>query len=311
MFRRSVAIFLVSLGLLIGAYYYGNEILDVLLMANTSEDKNTDEIGEKVKPLVEDQLFFLLIGVDEDEDGSSTNTRTDTMMLTKVDFNDGTIDMLSIPRDTKVQFDGGTHKINAANVYGGPLKSLKEVGRLLDVKVDYFVMVDFSGFEKFVDAIGGIEVDSPAEINLPTVGVHIPEGVSHLDGKHALHFARLRSYMGWGDLERIENQQSIVKIILDQTLKPSNITKIPEFFKIYRSDVRTNIPFSTAARCLPKITNFSSDRLNTHTLPGYGDTEYYGNGTKASYYYVDEEETCELIDEIFSEYKINSQYEMN
>lgn len=304
MWKRSLAIFIISLALFTGAYYFGNEILDVLLEANASEEIEDESMGD-AEPLVEDQLFFLLMGVDEDEDGNSNNTRTDTMMLTKVDFNEGTIDILSIPRDTKVQFDGGTHKLNAVNVYGGPLKTIKKMENLLNINLDHFVLIDFNGFVKFIDAIGGIDVDSPAEINLPTINVHIPEGESHIDGYHALHFARLRSYMGWGDLQRIENQQSLLKIILKQTLKPINITKIPEFIKIYKTDVRTNIPFSTAVRCMPKIVNFSSEKLHTYTLPGYADTEYYGDGSSASYFYMDEEEASELMDQIFPEYKRN------
>ena len=104
------------------------------------------------------QVNVLLLGRDLDRDRHGqvvkTNGRTDTIILAHYDFADKCVNMLSIPRDTRVAIPHhGHHKINAAHAYGGPNLACRTVGGLLGVHPDDYIVVDFEGFEKAVDLI--------------------------------------------------------------------------------------------------------------------------------------------------------------
>lgn len=309
--KRSVFIFFFSLVFFAGIFYFANAMLDAFSMANHDIADEDLGKGNVIEQKVDDELLFLLMGVDVNEDGSTQHVRSDTMMLCKVNFETGKIDILSIPRDTNVTFDGSEHKINAAHSYGGATKSITVVKKLLGLDIDYYMEVNYDAFTRIIDTIGGIEVNSPRELNYPDAGIHIPKGVSRLDGQNALYFARLREAMGWGDLDRIENQHSVLKIMLDQLLKPSNITKLPQLLEIYKTEVKTNIPVGTLASYLPKAGNFSRDKLNMMTLPGEARMKQYNNGKEISWFYVDRPAMKELVNTYFSDYRLDTSINNN
>lgn len=304
--KRSIFIFFISLLIFAGIFYLANITLDALSESTVELEDEELGLGNIIEQKVDNELLFLLLGIDENEDGSTENVRSDTMMLCKVNFDTGNADILSIPRDTKVNFDGVDHKVNAAHAYGGVPKTIRVVKKMLNLDIDYYVKVDYQAFEKIIDTIGGIEIDSPRELNYPSAGIYIPKGVSRVDGKNALYFARLREAMNWGDLERIENQHSVMGIILEELLKPSNITKIPRLLEIYKSDVKTNIPVRIVTSMIPKVTNLSKDKINYYTLPGEPGTETYNNGREISWFYMDRERSRNLINELFYEYKMDA-----
>lgn len=305
--KRSVLIFFISLAIFAAVFHFGNEALNALSAANVELDDEELGAGNVIEQKVDNELLFLLLGVDENDDGTTEHVRSDTMMLCKVNFETGHADILSIPRDTKVYFDDSVHKINAAHAYGGVPKTIRVVKQLLGLDIDYYVEVDYAAFVKIIDAIGGIEIDSPKELNYPDAGIYIPEGKSRVDGKNALYFSRLREAMNWGDLDRIENQHSVMGIILEELLRPTNITKLPQLLEIYKNDVRTNIPVKTVASYIPKATNLSKDKMESYTLPGYPGNETYDDGQEISWFYMDEEATDELVNELFGEYKLETE----
>src|SRR5690606_34572192 len=136
-----------------------------------------------------DEITFLLLGVDTN-DGSKSGSRTDNMMLFKVDKKTSKISVLSIPRDTRTRIRGRAQeeKINHAHAYGGPELSVKAVKDLLGIELEYYVKVDFQIVKEFVDLIGGVEVDVPMDIK----GTNIKKGVQVLNGEQAMEFLRFR-----------------------------------------------------------------------------------------------------------------------
>jgi LCP family protein required for cell wall assembly len=240
-----------------------------------------------------DEITFLLLGVDTN-DGSKSGSRTDTMMLFKVDKKTGKISVLSIPRDTRTRIRGRAQedKINHAHAYGGPELSVKAVKDLLGIELEYYVKVDYQIVKEFVDLIGGVEVDVPMDIK----GTNIKKGVQVLNGEQALQFLRFRKGYQDQDLGRIRAQQQFIKAAAKQTLKISNVGKIPQMIKSYYNNIETNIPLDLILKFAASAKDYDLDGMKMATLPG---KPAYINGI--SYFICDEEQAEILVKELFED----------
>ena len=174
-----------------------------------------------------DPFYMLLIGSDKsearDDSGEFGDTyRTDSMILVRVDPKDKKVAMISIPRDTRVNIPGyGYQKINAAYAFGGAAGAVDAVSNLAGVKINHYAEVDFDGFRAVVDALGGIDVDVPMEINDPEAGGHVDAGLHTLSGEEALILARSRHTYddyGAGDNMRAANQRLILSAIVKKVM---------------------------------------------------------------------------------------------
>ncbi|MBZ2175360.1 LCP family protein [Schnuerera sp. xch1] len=250
----------------------------------------------------DDDITFLLLGVDSNDVAKSSGTRTDTMMVCKVDKSTGDISMLSIPRDTKVRIRGRKNedKINHAHAYGGAELSVKAVKDLLGIDLDYYVKVDYKIVKEFVDLIGGVEVDVPMDMKYndpiadPPLYINLSKGRQVLNGDKSLQFLRFRKGYANQDLGRIESQQQFIKAAFEQALTVDNIDKIPQMIKSYYNNVDTNIPLDLILKFAAKAKDYNMEGIQTATLPG---EPQYVNGV--SYYVSNEEETNKLVDELF------------
>jgi LCP family protein required for cell wall assembly len=161
--------------------------------------------------------------------GSSTGARSDTAMVVHIDAGRTTATVVSIPRDTLVTrpscplADGGTTGVvygamfNSAYSVGGPVCAVKTVESITNIRMDHYIEIDFSGFAKLVDALGGVTVTTDEDIDDDDSHLHLKAGTHHLDGKRALALARTRHGIGDGsDLGRIGLQQKLVKALLEQ-----------------------------------------------------------------------------------------------
>jgi LCP family protein required for cell wall assembly len=171
--------------------------------------------------------------IDESQQGPS---RADTIMVVHAAF--GSVRKLSIPRDAEAQIPGhGTTKINAAYAIGGPALMIETVEGFLGngVKVNHLVEVDFAGFPKFIDALGGVTVDVDQRICSPPFdnfwkGLRFRRGEQHLNGKRALGFARIRKNScapNETDIDRAERQQQVISAIKQQLTSPSAFIRLP------------------------------------------------------------------------------------
>lgn len=280
----------------------------VVASPNDPDEPTTIEPSD-IKPKVKNEILFLLMGVDAQNVKKSKGTRTDTMMLTKVNFETGEISILSIPRDTRVAVKGKQDKINAAHAYGGAELTLKTVSDFLGIDVDYYVKVDYNIVKEVVDKIGGVEIDVPFNMVYrdptaePPLNINIKKGLQILDGKNAHDFLRWRhnnSYtVGYkdGDVGRIKAQQYFMKELVKQTLKPKNLLKLPGLIETYFSNVETNIPLSTMLKGAASANKIDTENMVTDTVPGEG--KYVGD---ISYYIFDRENTDIMVKNMFGDY---------
>jgi LCP family protein required for cell wall assembly len=209
--------------------------------------------------IAQERVNILLLGTDQRgrEQGPS---RTDTMIVVTVDPQTQTAGMLSIPRDLWVSIPGHSEgRINTAHFLGeaddypggGPALAKKTVQYALGIPIHYYVRVNFEGFEKLVDAIGGITIYVEEAIHddrYPDSGygymtIDIPAGEQLMDGETALQYARARH--GGTDFQRARRQQQVLKAIRDKVLRLDiPLTRIPEMLKIVGDSVRTDLSLS-------------------------------------------------------------------
>lgn len=299
--------FVVSLIIFSFIFIFAGKFLfpeDIVASIEDDEDDELEVVDEEAEEAegIKDEMLFLMLGVDSNDLDEHSNIRTDTMMLTKVDFETGKIDILSIPRDTRTMVKGRLDKINHAHSYGGVDLTLETVSDFLDIDLDYYVKVNYEAVEEVVDKIGGVEIDVPKRMKYsdptanPPLYIDLDKGLQVLDGDKSLQYLRFRSYQD-GDVGRVAAQQIFVKEFVRQTFSLRNIFKIPSIIKTYYDYVDTNIPMTT----ILKGTKFKKDSiaedLTTNTIPGEGRTV---NGV--SYYIYEEEATKDLVEELFGDY---------
>ncbi|MFD0776144.1 LCP family protein [Streptomonospora algeriensis] len=124
---------------------------------------------------------------------------------------------VSFPRDSLVEIPGhGKDKLNEAYRQGGPRLLVSTVEQLSGVAIDHFAALDFRGFERMVDALGGVTLDLPHAIHDPTNGWHWPQGENRMDGEEALRFVRERKGLSGSDLDRIERQQVFLNAMAEK-----------------------------------------------------------------------------------------------
>ncbi len=162
--------------------------------------------------------YVLALGSDARE--GETVSRSDTMILVRVDPLGGKITMLSIPRDTMVEIDGyGTQKINAAYAFGGVAGAVHEVHELTGAPISQAAVIRFDGMESLVDYLGGVTVNVPVPVYDPEyTGLILDAGEQHMDGHTALLFSRVRHGFDLGDYQRQKDQRILIEAIMHKAL---------------------------------------------------------------------------------------------
>ena len=211
------------------------------------------------------RVSLLVMGLDyRDWQAGEGPPRTDTMILLTVDPVNRTAGILSIPRDLWVSIPGYDYgRINTAyqlgEAYklpgGGPQLASETIEELLGVKIDHYAQVDFGAFARFIDEIGGVEVDVTEELKLDPLGdgntKKLKPGHYNLPGNLALAYVRLRKTEG-GDFDRSQRQQQVImgirKRILEYDMLPMLMSKAPALYSEISSGVHTNLGLDQAIR---------------------------------------------------------------
>ncbi len=256
---------------------------------------------------------ILFLGVDEG------GLRSDTIMLMSLNGYTNEVNVLSIPRDTRIPVGSGHQKVNSAigigaqEVRKGNYEepedyAIKKIKDLTGLPVHYFMTIDFDGFKDVIDALDGVDFEIPFHMKYddPVQGLHIDlkPGMQHLDGEAAHDFVRFRQgnpgYPGYamGDLGRIEAQQAFLKALVQQKLNAEYIAKAPDLYEVICKYVRTNYTVKDLLRHLGVAAKLSSDGVAMHQLPGTPQT--IGG---VSYYIMDNSKMAELANTVFDPFR--------
>lgn len=260
----------------------------------TISDEVTQVLEAAEPKRADDPFYMLIMGVDARELGEES--RSDTLIIARIDPPQNSVTMLSIPRDTRVEIPGhGKTKINAAHAYGGPALAIETVTELTGLPISHYAEVNFAGFKQIVDALGGVTVDVPEDIYDMKAANHVEEaarleqGVQLLDGAHALTFVRSRQFPE-GDLQRIRNQQTFFKAVLVEMQKPANLLRLPSAIEAVADAIYTDLSVGDMLRIANQMKGMDPDDLETVTMPGA--PEMIGGG---SYIVIDEDAFDEML----------------
>ena len=242
-----------------------------LMLTSWDNNPNTNDNRNKSHLLssIQNEFNVLLLGADKERDGQQ---RSDTLMVANIDLEQKKISLVSIPRDTRVEFsDGSYHKINAAYAYGG-LKLLQNtVANFLGVKIDYYLEVDYNDFIDLVDLIDGIDLNITKKLQYSDqaagLNINLAAGKKNLTGEEALGYVRFR-HDKLGDLGRINRQQKFLKAAADQLFSAKTILQTPKLINQVSQTIKSNLPTAKLLAIATILNDFSLDNLEMTTLPG-------------------------------------------
>lgn len=185
-------------------------------------------------------ISILLLGIDTGDLGRTEQGRSDSMIVATINPNTEKTTLLSIPRDTYAEIVGyGTwDKINHAYAFGGTAMSINSVQNLLDIPIDFYVAVNMAGIKEVVDAVGGVDVDSPIAFNQN--GYDFVVGTNHLDGEAALSFSRMRYEDPAGDTGRQGRQRLVIEAVLRKLATPETLMNYQAILASLSANVQTN-----------------------------------------------------------------------
>ena len=194
--------------------------------------------------LADGPLNVLVLGVDTRPDSQEMGSRTDTIMLVQVVPKTGDVKLLSVPRDLLVEVRPGEQaKINAAYNFGGVDETIDALEKYSGVPVDHYAVVDFEGFERVIDAMGGVRVDV-GDGQFPGKW-RMGEDVQRLNGHKALIFARYRGTPG-ADLDRMQRQRELVGALRSESLRWHTVKTLPEIMAVMNENVQTDLDLQGA-----------------------------------------------------------------
>lgn len=210
--------------------------------------------------------------------------RSDTMFLIHISKKRDAAFIVSLPRDTLVQVpahksqDGTTDiperpgKLNASFAYGGAPLLIETIEAKTNLKIDHYVEVNFAGFTRVVDALGGIEVCTDVDIDDPKSHLVLSAGTHTLNGLEALKYVRTRGYDGRGDIGRMERQQKFVGSVLRKATSSGvllNPIKLANFYNATISTVKmdSGVSKNDLLNLAKQMRNLSSGNVRTLTVP--------------------------------------------
>jgi LCP family protein required for cell wall assembly len=191
-------------------------------------------------------------------------------------------------------------KINSANAVGGPELVVEKVEELVGENIDYYVEMNFEGFQKIIDTIGGVDINVDQRMYKPSEDIDLKAGQQHLDGSQALAYVRFRDY-ALGDIDRTEHQQIFLKALGNEMLHAKNIVKLPALVKVVKENIDTNLRTADMLKIASWAPGFNSSSIIAQTLPGYflDKRDAYGNLIQ-SYWIADQDKTEGLLEKMLA-----------
>jgi len=266
--------------------------------------KDNEENTQKLQGEGDGRINILLLGI-----GGANHPGgllTDTIMVASIDPINKKVAFMSIPRDLYVPIEGyGSAKINYAHAYGeanpqktggGPELTKKTVSKILDLPIHYFVRVDFEGFIKFINELGGVTVDVKKNLSDPyypdekMVGYkpfYIKAGTQTMDGATALKFARSRETTS--DFDRAARQQQILIAVKEKALSLNilaNPKKITDILKILGDHVRTDMQMWEMEKLMTLAKDFDTSNVVMKVLDNSADGPLTSGSIEGGYYLV-------------------------
>ncbi len=207
---------------------------------------------------IDKRMNILIMGLDRRPQEGDILTRADTMIVATINPQTKTAGILGIPRDTYVNIPCGSEdRINTALEYGetngysggGPQCAEDTIEENFGIRIDHYIIIDFTAFKDVIDSLGGIDVDVPDYLDDPYYSdtelpgdyfpLHFVPGITHMDGRTALGYARSRNTSS--DFDRIQRQQRVIFAVMDKALSMNVLSNALDLWNKYKRTVDTDI----------------------------------------------------------------------
>ena len=278
----------------------------VVVQVETKVDEETgEEIDVEVEvPASHKEDFYNILIVGTDDDG----TRTDTIMIARLDVAEHTVALLSIPRDTLISGNYTVPKINS--VYGAAGKGEKGVAALktklaqtLGFEVDGYAIVNLDAFIELVDLVGGVEFDVPMDMDYEDSSqdlyIHLKAGKQLLDGEQAMGLVRFRKGYATQDIQRTKTQQQFLQALAKKCLSVVNLAKIGDMAEIFLEHVTTDLNLGNIVFFGQELLKCDFDNMFSYTLEGEAVMV-----NDASCYAIYLNKTLDVVNEYFNPYDV-------
>jgi len=266
----------------------------------TAEPEPTPEPG----PTGRNEDCYTFVIAANDQIGAST----DTILVGRIDVAEGTLNVVSIPRDTLVNVEWGVKKVNTilANRNSDPEEFVKGLGDILGFTPDCYAIVSMGVVEALVNTMGGVLYTVPRDMHYDDpsqdLSIHINAGYQWLSGEDAVKVLRFRvgndgSGYATGDLGRIATQQDFLMSIAKQMLTLGNIPNLEKLIEIFEEYVKTDLTANNIAFFVREFLMLKEENIHFHTLPGAG--VYIRGG---AYYQAELTEWTSMINQYLNPY---------
>ena len=268
-------------------------------------------------PTPANRLNVMLMGIDAYEDGGTTSgtmPHTDAIMVIAINFDENTVDLISLPRDTLTTAPGyyGFYKLNGVfNVgLGGWRRPAGKSDELADgflltcraaeewlggISIPYYYAVDFQAVTDIVDAIGGIDYDVDQQFRAMKSRRMYHKGMQHLDGDAVMGYLRIRNNADGLDSSRTARQRRMMVAIFKKLKNEGKLSQIPALITAANSGIYTNTTLSQTTALANYATKIDGNKIHTRSMFGeIGNIEY-----EWRYVYVDQQNRIDLIREVF------------
>ncbi len=238
-----------------------------------------------IRALPAGRFNILVLGTDKRPDDPDHYPRSDTILLVNVDTVSSTVRIMTIPRDLVVDVPGyGKNKVNAAYMFGeyyhepggGQALAVRTISEYFGVPIDYYVTVNFEGFRRVIDTLGGVYINVPYSIddyNYPaddegnpfgTIHVHFDAGWQYMDGKQALRYARTRH--ADNDFMRSRRQLQIIMAARERAISLDLVPRLPVLIEQLGGMIETNIPFDRQVALTRFAYSVEPSHIFTYTI---------------------------------------------
>lgn len=241
--------------------------------------------GQTFSDMDKENLNILILGMDknwtEDNLMYTKGARTDTIMVANLNIKEKKVGLLSIPRDCLVSIpDYYDEKINAAYSLGGVELARKTVEEVLQIEIDYYILVKVNALPELIDAIGGVELyvekDMDYDDNWGHLHIHLKEGWQTLNGDRAEQYSRFRNDEE-GDLGRIRRQQQVICAVKDKVLSPALYSKIHKIIEATYKNVETDLSPGQILDLARIYKDIELENIKMATVPSYSEDIGYGS----------------------------------
>lgn len=275
-----------------------------------NEETSTQSVEQEIQTEKDMGTFVVYFSGIDVWGWTDTKSRSDVNIIAAVNTNTRHIQLINTPRDYYVEMpisNGAKDKLTHAGLYGVE-NSMATLSMLYDIDIDYYLRVNFSGFEAIIDEMGGVDVYSEYDFTVDPIK-HYTEGYNHLTGLEALAFVRERHAFSSGDNQRGRNQMALLNAMIQKVCSADFLANHDKIIEDLTDMYRTNIPDDVIAGLIfNQLLNNETWTVDSYAVTGTGGTETtYSTPDSAGYVMIpndaDVEQAKELLQSVLTETK--------